>query len=79
MLTDELRAEIASLEREIAATDKAIEEAERRQSLRRKHSDSLYGRLLKKKAELERADAPLRKPTGHCVKETMPNGQVWNV
>lgn len=79
MLADEIKAEIATIEREIDATDKAIEDAERRQSLRRKHSDSLYRRLLKKKAELERETAPLQKPTGHCVIEKMPNGQEWRV
>jgi len=62
----ELILEIASLERQIAVNDKAIEEADDRQSLRRRHGDSLYSRLLKAQYELERETAPLvkREPKG---------------
>ena len=60
--TDELKLEIESLERQIAKNDKAIEEASDRQSLRRRHGDSLYARLLKTQYELERETARLVKP-----------------
>ena len=64
MLTtaERLRIEIADLDKQIAANDKAIEEAERRQDGRRKQGDNLYRRRLTAEAELERETAPMVKP-----------------
>jgi len=68
MLTeiDRLKIEIADLDKQIAANDKAIEDAERRQDGRRKQGDNLYLRRLRAQEALERAEAPLVKvqPTG---------------
>ena len=78
-LADELREELRSLDAAIAANDTQIEDAERRQDLRRRHGDSLYRRRLQIVAQLERGEAPLVKPRGKCVTEIMPNGLRWDV
>jgi hypothetical protein len=64
MLTEaeRLKIEIADIERQIAANDTAIEDAERRQDGRRRQGDTLYRRLLLAQAALERESARLVKP-----------------
>lgn len=85
MLTnaDKLKAEITAQKALIAENDKQIEEAERRQALRRRHGDSLFRALLRLEGELAREEAPLqieqRVPTGHCVKITAPDGVEWSL
>jgi hypothetical protein len=69
MLTEaeRLKIVIADIEGQIKANDKAIEEAELEQSLRRRQGDTLYRRLLLAQASLERESARLVKPRGKCV------------
>jgi len=64
MLTEaeRLTIEIASLDRQIEANDKAMEQADDRQSMRRRHGDDLFRRRLKAQAQLEREQARLVKP-----------------
>jgi hypothetical protein len=59
---DELKIEIAQLDKQIAQNDRDIEEHERRQDLRRRHGDNLYRRRLTKQAQLEREEARLVRP-----------------
>ena len=76
---ERIEADIRSLDAQIAANDKQIEEAERRQELRRRQGDDWYRRRLKCEAQLERETAPLVKPRGKCVVEVAPNGVAWEV
>lgn len=70
MLTDSerIKIDIAAQKAKIAESDKQIEEAEERQDKRRAHGDKLYNRLIQLEEQLKRAEAPLVKPQGHCVR-----------
>ena len=76
---DELNADIATQKALIAENDKQIEDAEHRRSLRRRHGDSLFRRLLQLERFLERETATVQKPTGSCVTEVAPDGVHWNL
>lgn len=79
MLADELNREIAEMKAIIEAVDRDIEGRERRLASLRAHRDRKHRRLLILEGALAREEAPMVKPRGPCVKETMPNGEVWNV
>lgn len=76
---EEIKSAIEKQKALIAANDKQIEDAERRQSFRRRNAEALYRQLVSLETCLERAEAPLRKPTGPCVVETAPDGTEWRV
>lgn len=65
---DDLKIDIAKLKAQLSRNDADIEDHEYRQSLRRKHGDRLYNRLLLLEDQLRREEAPLVKPQPHGVK-----------
>lgn len=77
--TDELRIEIARDKAKIVENDKLIEEAERRQSLRRQYGERLCSRLAQLEARLAREEALYVKPEGPCVTLETPDGTFWKV
>ena len=77
--TERIKADIAAQKTLIAQNDRQIEDAERRQALRRQHGAKLYNRLLQLEAQLERQDAQLVKPVGPCVTEIDYRGRHWDV
>ena len=69
--SERIKIDIAAQKAKIAESDRQIEEAEEaeeRQDKRRQHGDKLYNRLIQLEEQLKRAEAPLVKPQGHCVR-----------
>jgi len=81
MLTtsEALQADIERDEHELASIDRDIEGRERRLSQIRQHKERVYRRMMMKKEQLRRENAPMVKPTGPFVKEIMPDGTHWTV
>lgn len=76
---ERLKIEIAREKAKIEANDKSIEDGEHRQSLRRKHGDRLFNRLITLENQLAREEALLEKKIGPCVEEIAHDGVTWRV
>lgn len=66
--TDETNEEMKKLDADIAAIDRDIEGRERRLSMVRQYRERLWDRRATLQNQLARANAPLVKPQGHCVR-----------
>ena len=76
---DTIKADIERTKAEIAKADKDIAEREERLDSIRDYRWRKANWLLTLQGQLERENAPVRKPLGSCVEEVAPNGEVWKV
>lgn len=78
-IADDMNAEIAKLDADIAILDRDIEGRERRLSMIRQHREELWRRRATLQGQLERENATFGKPVGKCVTEVGSDGVHWNV
>lgn len=74
-----INAQLAALNADIQQNDKSIEDAERRQALRRQHGERLHKRRATLEALLRREEAQLVRPEGPCVEIDAHDGVRWRV